>query len=189
MTSKSTGAVASLSEGWKIGIWTGFVTVASILFSWALACVAPFAAIAAIAALTVSRANAFLLVGVVFAINQAIGFLVLGYPTTLETFGWGAAIGVAAFAATFASTEAMRKTDDIRVAAGMGFLGAFVAYEFVLIASTAVLPAGGGFSFAVIGQVFWINALAFAGLLACRWLGQTAGLLASGGRQVLAARG
>ncbi|MFD0986799.1 hypothetical protein [Methyloligella solikamskensis] len=187
MSIKDNGAMASLSDGWKIGIWTAFVTAMSVLFSWALACAAPFVAIAAIAALTLSRANAFLLVGVTFVINQAIGFLLLGYPTTAESFGWGAAIGVAAFAATFVTTAAMRKTDDLRVAGAMGFLGGFVAYELVLIASTMVLPAGGGFSLAVIGEIFWINALAFAGLLAFRWLGQTIGLLAADDRQVLAA--
>lgn len=179
MSMKSNGAVASLSDGWKIAIWTGLVTVASVLFSWGLACAVPFAAIAATAALTLSRANAFLLVGVAFIVNQAVGFLLLGYPTTYESFGWGAAIGLAAFAAALAATEAMRKTDDLRLAGAMGFLGGFVAYELVLIAATAFLPADGGFTLAVIGQIFWINALAFAGLLAFRWLGRTIGLLAS----------
>ncbi|MEG6510063.1 hypothetical protein V6C03_13920 [Methyloligella sp. 2.7D] len=182
------GAAETLSGSAKTGIWIGAGIVASFLFSWALACITPFAALAAIAALTLSRRNAFLMVGVAFLINQAVGFLLLGYPHTLDTYGWGVAIGVAALAATYVASLAPEKSDSKVAVIVMGFLGAFVAYELVLMAATAVLPSEGGFSFAVIGKVFWINALAYAAFLALRWGGEAIGFFAGTGRGLIAAR-
>lgn len=80
-------------------VWITLVSVSSILFSLALACATPFAAIAAIAGIWMTARNAFVLTFAAWLANQIVGYLLLGYPTTWDSFAWGFAIGLAAMLA------------------------------------------------------------------------------------------
>lgn len=77
------------SAGWRHLVWLGLLISASVAFSLGLACATPFAAFAAAAALTLSRRDALVLVTSVWFANQFVGFTVLDYPWTANSFAWG----------------------------------------------------------------------------------------------------
>ncbi|GLS29128.1 hypothetical protein SAMN04488498_101673 [Mesorhizobium albiziae] len=146
-------------------LWAAAVSAASILFSLVLACATPFAAIATVAGANMSRRGALLLTGMAWLANQGVGYLVLGYPTTWDSFAWGVAVGVAAALATGAVLLLRDRIQSGLWTVIAGFVLAFVVYEFVLFAATALLPSGEeAFSLDVILQILWPNVLALAGL-------------------------
>ena len=71
----------------KTAAWPATLAGATILGSLALACVFPFAAIAALAALTLDRRSGIALVGAVWAANQAVGFLLMNFPWDAQAVG------------------------------------------------------------------------------------------------------
>ena len=157
--------------------WIALLAAATVAGSLVFACAAPFAALAAIAALHMGRRDAFTLAGLAWGINQAIGFGFLGYPLTWETVGWGLAIGVGALVATAVAIEAVvlaRAAGRIASTAA-AFVAAFASYQLALYAATAVLPAGSGFDMDVVLYVAQVNVAGFAGLLIVRELGRMAG--------------
>lgn len=150
-----------------VSLWIGLVCAVSFLGSWALACVAPLVAIAAIAGEKMRLSSGAALVATAWAMNQAIGYTLLDYPLTTDAVGWGLVIGVS----SFAGFAAARFASGLEGATGTiaGFAAAFVAYEAVMFAATAVLPSNGTFTTHVMGEILMINAVAFAGLLALYW--------------------
>lgn len=168
-----------LNSDWKTGLWIGLVAAASILFSLTLACATPFAAIATVAGSFLTRRAAIALTGFTWLANQAVGYLVLDYPTTSDSYAWGAAIGFAAIASLAAVLAVRATVHSAVVTVLVGFLAAFAVYELLLFAATAVLPSGeGAFSLQVVLQILWTNAFALAGLLAFHWCAVSVGLLA-----------
>lgn len=84
-------------------VWGVFLVCGSTAGSLLFACATPFAATAAIAALTLSPRLALVTTMGVWLGNQAAGFLLLGYPVTASSLAWGPALGGAAlFAAAVA---------------------------------------------------------------------------------------
>ena len=148
-------------------LWMVLVGGASLGLSRALACVTPFAAIAVLAAFTLPRRLAVLLVVFCWAANQAIGFGLLHYPVDAPTIGWGAAIGVAALAGLVVATAATRLSSMSRPGAMMLAVPlAFAAYEGVLLLATAVLPSGpGAFTQILLLQMLAWNAAAVLALM------------------------
>ena len=74
-------------------LWLVLLIGTGIFLSPAFACVTPFAALAALAASKLERTDSIMVVGLIWASNQAIGYGVLGYPRTWESAAWGLAIG------------------------------------------------------------------------------------------------
>lgn len=167
------------NAGWKTWLWIAIVAVSSIVFSLALACATPFAAIATVAGSFLTRRAAIVLTGFAWVANQAVGYLVLAYPTTWDSYAWGVAIGIAALASLAAALAVRTKVQSDIVTVLVGFLAGFIVYELVLFAVTAVLPSDeGAFSLQVVMQIFWTNALAMAGLLVLYWCAVSVDLLA-----------
>ncbi|MEM1386367.1 MAG: hypothetical protein AAF626_02150 [Pseudomonadota bacterium] len=159
--------------------WTGALVAVAILFSFALACGMPFAALGALAALTLSARDAAYLAGIGWLANQAIGFGFLGYPLDAMTLAWGAALGLSALAAVGGATVALRRAraSGPVARAGIAFVGAWAAQQGAVLAASLVL--GGlstAFAPAVVWFIFWTNALAFAVLLGAQVLGARAGV-------------
>ncbi|MEM8663828.1 MAG: hypothetical protein AAGF49_06865 [Pseudomonadota bacterium] len=138
------------------------LAAASIVFSLVLACGAPFAGLAAVAALTLGLRGAVGATLLAFAANQAVGFGVLGYPVTADSIGWGVALGLSAgLAAVVASAAA--GLDGLVTRATVAFLGAFLVQQATVFAATAVLPSHpDAFAQSVILSILATNALAFA---------------------------
>lgn len=152
------------------------------LFSFALACATPFAALAVVAALTMERRDAIVTILLAFAVNQVVGFGFLDYPRDASTIAWGAGIGLAALASLFAAAHGGRLAARGGIAATWfgAFAAAFAVWQLVLLAAGLVIGTGmGGFRAEIVFWVFQLNAVALAVLGAVHWLGARAGLRAA----------
>jgi hypothetical protein len=170
----------SAFRDWRHPLWLTSLVAASIVFTLALACAAPLAAFAAVAALALSRRDALLLVVCVWLANQLVGFLLLDYPWTASTFAWGVALGIVAIVATLASLwmaeRCVHAAHSVHFAAT--FLVAFAVYEAALFAISATLLGGTEiYTLAIQGRIFVINAAAFVGLLVLNHLAASVGLV------------
>lgn len=157
-------------------LWIGLLLGGSLALSLGSACVTPFAALAALAALTLPRNEALLAVGGVWLVNQAVGFGWLNYPPSGECVAWGIALGIGIMLAVLAARQAAARFAGAgKVAAGAaGFLAAFAAHQLFLFAVAATLLGGtGAFAPAIVGQVLAVNAAAFVALGALGALGET----------------
>jgi hypothetical protein len=164
MTNEST----NISLGTRPSAWIAIVVSASTVLSYGLACAVPFAALAAVAALTLTRRDALLLVAPAWLANQAVGFGLLSYPWDFETFEWGLALlAVSAFATLGAGLCASRFGAVPRIAGAIFvFLAAFAIYEGLLLIVSVVAGSGtGAFEPATVARIFAINAAACAALL------------------------
>jgi hypothetical protein len=162
----------------KTAIWMILVVGSSILFSLALACATPFAGLAAVTGTKMARRDALTLVTLAWLTNQAIGYFILNYPRTWDSFAWGAAIGIAAILATFIASESTRFTGTALKGTAVAFVCAFIVYEGTLYAATSILPSSeAAFSFPIVMRIFAINVVACVGLLVLHRLATAFGLL------------
>jgi hypothetical protein len=153
------------------GAWIVFLSLSSVVFSWALACAAPLAAIAALGGIHLSRRLALVLAFTAWCANQAVGFGLLHYPTDPTTIAWGVAIGIATLAAAEIARAAALglRTAPRWTRSVAAFLGAFIGYEGVLYAAGLVLASGDdAFSLQTVAFVFGTNLIGFVGLEALR---------------------
>jgi hypothetical protein len=167
--------------GWRHALWLALLVAASVAFSLGFACAVPFAAFGAIAALTLTRRDALLLMVAVWLANQFIGFAVLDYPWTASTMAWGVALGIVAVLTTVAARSAARRLDGrgAAISALAAFIGAFIVYEggLFIVAATAL---GGveDFAPAIVLRIIEVNAAGFLGLLVLHRLAIAGGLVA-----------
>ena len=146
------------------GLWIASIAALSIGGSLAFACAAPLAAIAAFAGTKMKSGEGMTLVAAAWLSNQIVGFGVLGYPMTAETFAWGAALGLATIVAFVAARAVSVSTGTSAAALAGAFVAAFAAYQASLYAAGLVL--GGvheAFSLAVIQHVLAVNVVGFVG--------------------------
>ncbi len=118
--------------------WIGLLGGASIGFSLVFACATPFVALVTLAALTMSRRDAFIVTGAVWLANQAVGYGILDYPQTFDSYAWGVAIGLTvllALAVARAIGERFERSGPF-VSTGLAFLSAFAVYELALYAAS-----------------------------------------------------
>ncbi len=163
----------------RTGIWTGLIAGMSIIGSLVFACATPFAAISALAASKMNYERGLILVIAAWLSNQIVGYGILGYPQTAESFAWGAAIGVAAILA-FTAAHAATALAGARLFFGLAtaFLTAFAAYELALyLTGTVFFASEDAFSVAVVTRILEINLVSFVGLLALHRLAVAVSLL------------
>lgn len=166
----------------KRALWGVVVLVGSVGFSFVFACATPFAALATLAALNMPRRDVFTVVGCAWLANQVIGYGLLGYPQTWDSFAWGGAIGLGAGLGAWAAAVAADRMGAVGKgpAIVVAFVAACVAYQAVMFVSGLVLP-GGDFSLAIIQTVLMINAGALVGLLVVHRIAVAIGLVAASG--------
>jgi len=149
-------------------LWILLLTAASVFVTLGMACATPFAALATLAALHMSRRDGLALIGIAWLADQAVGYGLLGYPRTANSLAWGVILGVGALVALLAAqalADRVRERGAV-VAGASAFAGAFVAYQAVLVAATAGLASGAeAFSLPVVAWVLRVNLLSLAGLL------------------------
>lgn len=145
------------------------LTIACALASFAFACATPFAAFAVVAAATLPLGSALVVTAAAWLVNQAIGFGFLHYPVDASTVVWGFVIGGAALAGTAVSVAVLRVTKRLGtvVALAAALIGAYAAYEVVLLSATPFLGGAEDFTVAIVGRL---------GLLCVAW---TIGLVAA----------
>ncbi len=151
--------------------WPASLGVATVLGSYILACLFPFAAFAALAALTMRFRSGLALVTAAWAANQFVGFFLLSFPWDAQAVGHGIAILAAALAAFgIALVMVKRGGGSIWVRGGAALVAAFAVQQ---VALRAYAQFGGGaenFSAEIVTAVAINDALWFAGLLALRFV-------------------
>ncbi|MEM9630855.1 MAG: hypothetical protein AAGA50_06000 [Pseudomonadota bacterium] len=160
-------------------LWSVTLVVAAIVFSFALACAMPFAAIGALAVLVLPIREAFVTAILGWLANQVIGFGFLAYPTDPATLAWGFALGLSAIAsvATAQAGDKLLSRWPFSVRAVFAFGAALFAQQAVVFAASWPLPSHpSAFSLPVIWEIAWTNALACGTLGAFYGLGSLAGL-------------
>jgi len=160
-----------LSHPAATALWVTLIAALTVGGSLLLACVAPFAAIAALAAAKMDRWSGLALVVVAWVANQAVGFGLLDYPHTASTVAWGVAIGLATVAGFLSARVVVMAGKSpavtLPVTLPAALLTAFAVYEAALYATGLWLGASDtAFSFDVVRDILAINAVSFAGLLA-----------------------
>jgi hypothetical protein len=155
------------------------MTTSCALASLVFTCATPFVALAVFAAATLQPAPALATVLGTWLLDQAIGYGLLGYPISPESFVWGAALGASAVVATIAAASALNrfgfKASLLRYA--FAFVAAFAAYELCLIIAGGLLGSLEAFALAIVARIAVLNVVWFLALAAIWRL--VAGLLAS----------
>lgn len=146
-------------------IWAGVLATSSVLGSIALACIFPFAAIATLLAATLPFRKAAVWMGAVWFANQLVGYLVLGYPQTANSFGHGLAIGATAMATLWvAKTVLDLRSDRSFLSLGLSFGAAFVAFEALLLVAALFLGGVQNFVPSIVWMIAQNDVLWFVGL-------------------------
>jgi hypothetical protein len=154
----------------KTAAWPASLAAATVLGSFALACVFPFVAFATLAALTMKPRTGLALVASVWGANQFVGFFVMSFPWDAQAVGHGIAILAATLAAfAMAGFTATKMGSNALLRSVTALVSAFVVYEVVL---RAYAQFGGGaenFSAQIITDIAINDGLWFAGLMALRF--------------------
>jgi hypothetical protein len=164
-------------------LWSAVLGLTAAVGSYGLACVFPFAALAALAAVTLPTRQAAMLLGAMWLVNQGIGFTLLSYPHDGQAVAWGAIIGIAALAGLGAATIAFGKETNLVSFRTVGALAAsIIAYQAIMFVGAYVMNGFESSTPAIVGDVVRNDALWFAGLTALRlalgtalprWFGST----------------
>jgi hypothetical protein len=181
-TTRSRSAVFSSRTAWWIIL--GAVTMITTL---GFACATPFAALAAVAAVNLSRRDAMLLMGASWLINQAVGFTMLHYPHNWDCYRGGLELGLAAFACVGASVLVSRRlrAPQSFLALTATFAASFVAYEGLLyvVSGPSYAP---DFSWPIVRYILVLNGLAFAVLLVMQKIVSASGMVAPRAENLIA---
>jgi hypothetical protein len=157
-------------------LWSAILGLVAILGSYGLACVFPFAALAAIAAVTLPAHRAALLIGGVWAVNQIVGFALMHYGDSASAPMWGVIIAAGAFAALGAAKLAYGpETRLIAVRSAAALVAAIVAYQAVMFFGALALDGFASSTPDIVATIARNDAFWFAGLIALR-LALTRGL-------------
>lgn len=159
-------------------VWLVFLGALSAFLSYGLACVMPFAALAAISALNLRPRDALAATFIGWAANQAIGFSLLHYPTDPMTLAWGVALGLSAMAAVYGALMMVANFGRVSLTAHLLAFGvALVAQQGVVALSNAVLTSHpDALSLATFLQVLQYNVVGFGFLLLAQFLGHSLNL-------------
>jgi hypothetical protein len=166
--------------GWRRPIWIALLVAASVAFTLGFACATPLAAFAAVAALTMTRHDALLLIGLVWLANQCVGFGVLHYPWTADCLAWGVGLAIVALLSALGAEFGAKRFIALNgtLASTVAFPSAFGVYEGLLFIASMIFQSGvEDYAPAIVGRIFAINAVAFIGLLVVNRLGVSAGLV------------
>lgn len=152
-----------LKNNWKSSLWALSLALFSALLTFKFACATPFAALAAIAALSLPRRVALSAIVGAWALNQFIGYGALDYPLENQSVLWGAMMGAATLLALLVAQRTAAAVAAPQPRAGAVLLASMTSYQLGLFALANLLAdMVGGFSRAVVLEVSITNVLSFA---------------------------
>jgi hypothetical protein len=157
-----------VGSSWRRLFWLAILIGSSFIFSVSLACATPLAALGAVAAITLRRRDALVAGGMVWLVNQCAGYIILRYPWSPNSVGWGAALGAATLLAGLAArwSYTQQRAVPIGFRITTSFAAAFVAFEAAIYAAAFFILGGlQDFTFGIVSYLFVINAVTFLGLL------------------------
>ncbi|CCD91660.1 conserved membrane hypothetical protein [Bradyrhizobium sp. ORS 375] len=141
---------------------------ACALASFVFACATPFAAFAVIASILLPLRAALSVMLGAWLVNQGIGFGALHYPVDSNTLAWSVVIGAAAQVATVAARVVLQALRASRapLAFAAALLGAYAAYELLLLAATPALGGTASFTPPIVARLGLTSAAWLVGLVA-----------------------
>lgn len=169
MLPRTLSRLATLTSPYSAQLLCGGLLVAAcVSASLVFACATPFAAFAVLAAAVLPARSALLTIGIVWLVNQAIGFGLLGYPYTANAAVWGLVIGIAAGAATIVAIMLFRQLAHLGRFAiyPLALIASFASYQLCLLAVTPALGGAEAFTVDIVGQIAFVNVVWLAGLAA-----------------------
>ena len=116
-------------------LWILLFTIASTLTTLIFACATPFPALAALAAVHLDRRDGVALMVAAWAVSQAVGFCVLGYPWDAATALTGVAIGTAAVAGAIVSSLVDNRVPARSTVArlAIAYVAAFAVFKLAIL--------------------------------------------------------
>jgi hypothetical protein len=147
-------------------VWPVALALAAVLGTLATACMMPFVAVATIAAATMDRPRALVSVSGVWAINQLLGFGLLGYPLTTYAVTWGLALGAVSIAAMLVARRVMGGRRLTVAMLGGAFVVSFAAYEGLLLLFSLAAGGTGTFTPAIVLMILANDAVWLVGMAA-----------------------
>lgn len=122
-------------------LWIALLTAASTVTTIIFACATPFPSLAAIAAVYLGRRDGIALIVAAWAISQAIGFGLMGYPHDAGTYLTALALGMAAVASVLAARMVtggkVARTPLLMLPAA--FIAAFVVFKATIFLCSPVI--------------------------------------------------
>ncbi|NBX04024.1 MAG: hypothetical protein EBR02_08225 [Alphaproteobacteria bacterium] len=158
---------------------TTFLTALSVAFSLCFACATPMVAFGVYAALTMTRGHALATTVVIWLANQLVGYGLLGYPMTENSFQWGAALGLLALAATYVANIVFARSGRSLQSVLGAFAASFVAYQGIMFAVALVIGGMESMTPSIIGWAGVVNLAALAGLYGSYRLARTTQVIAA----------
>ena len=150
-------------------IWAATMATASVLGSWIFACMMPFTAIAVLLAATTPVRKAMTWMAGAWVTNQLVGYLILDYPRTVNSFAHGGGLLVASMGALLVALQILKlRNNETLTSLAIAFVAAFVAYESLLYVAALFLGGLENFSLDIVWLIAKNDFYWFAGLLAVR---------------------
>jgi len=146
--------------------WPVALAATALVGTLASACMMPFVAIAVASAVSMTWSRAAMTIVGIWAINQILGFSLLGYPPTAFAFAWGGALCAASLGAMLVATFLLAGRRELGIRLALTFVAAFVAYEGGLFGFALAAGGTGTFTSSIILQILANDAIWFAGLIA-----------------------
>jgi hypothetical protein len=120
-------------------IWSTILGLVAVLGSYGFACVFPFAAVAALAAVTLDPRRGAAVVGATFLANQIVGFTLLSFPHDAQAYAWGGFIAAGAFAAFGAAILVQRAATFVSLRTVASLAAAIAAYQAAMFIGAVAL--------------------------------------------------
>jgi hypothetical protein len=149
----------------QLTIWTAILAMTAVVGSYSLACVLPFAAIAAVAAITLPRRQAIAAVGATWAANQIIGFTMMDYANGANAYAWSGFIAFGAVAGLGAALLA-RGSTIVSWRTPLALVASVAAFQAVMFAGAVMLDGFASSTPEIVATIVRNDAIWFAGLLA-----------------------
>ena len=102
----------------------------------------------------------------IWAVNQILGFGLLGYPLDAYAISWGVALGGASLAAMLLAARLLSGRSELGPRLLLVFAAAFGAYEALLFGFALVAGGTQTFTASIVQQILANDGLWFAGLMA-----------------------
>jgi hypothetical protein len=156
-----------LTERQNAALCVGLLAAASALSTFPLACAVPFAAFGVVAALMLPISSAMLVTVALWAINQAIGFGLLGYPLDGNALAWAPVMLACALLATATAAVVVQTLRlNIAVTALLALAASYAAYELGLLAASRLLGGEDAMAADIVARIGLTNLLWLMGLVA-----------------------
>lgn len=146
--------------------WPLVLAATAVLGSLATACLMPFVAVAVATAASMSRRAAAATIVAAWAVNQILGFGLLGFPRDAHTISWGLALGGASLVAMMPAARILAGRGGCAAKLAVAFLAAFAGYEGALLLFASVAGGIENFIPAIVLRIFANDLAWFVGLMA-----------------------